>query len=142
MSLLCRLWLLMLATGVVMTVFFGWLASAKAQDCPEGAYGCNHAQDHEQFKTWHREEHTDSDGITHPGMSCCNEHDCRPTRAYQDQEGNWHAWLGRRWAKVPPEAMLKTDILGTGRSYVCAPQGAEIYEAPPIYCFSPAQPRI
>lgn len=97
-------------------------AGLHAQDCAEGAYGCGHAEHHEQYKDWHRPD----------GMSCCNQGDCRPTRAYQDMDGTWHAWDGRTWRPVPPEALMQPDLLQDGRNHVCAPESGAT-----VYCFSP-----
>jgi hypothetical protein len=39
---------------------------------------------------------------------CCNgttngvEGDCRPTRAYLNDDGSWYAFLDGRWVPVPP----------------------------------------
>jgi hypothetical protein len=69
-----------------------------------------------------------------PSVSCCNNADCRPTRAYVDEDGVWRAWNGHRWLRVPPNKILPTDLKGDGRSHLC-----EHNEA--IYCFSPAEPK-
>jgi hypothetical protein len=129
------LWALLLWAALIFVAS----RAVRAEDCPEGAYGCGHAENHDQYRTWKQDDHKDADGITHRGMSCCDPQECRPTRAKQDANGDWWAWLGHRWAKVPRAAMLKTDILGDGRNHVCAPYNAEDLPTPPIYCFSPAE---
>lgn len=110
-------------------------AAADDEKCVPGSYGCGHRENHEQYMKWHREV-PDSSGHR---MHCCKEGDCRPTRATKgnpyrpgEDEDSWYAWTGSRWTKVPPEAMLKPDILNDGRSHVCAPEGEWT-----VYCFSP-----
>jgi len=62
------------------------------------------------------------------------EGDCRPTRAYLDDDGVWHAWNGKKWLIVPWQAMLPQDYAHDGRSHLC-----EKHEQ--IYCFSPGSPK-
>jgi hypothetical protein len=69
-----------------------------------------------------------------PAVSCCNNADCRPTRAYVDEEGRWRAWNGAMWLIVPADRVLPTDFAGDGRSHLCEKDGF-------TYCFSPASPR-
>jgi len=69
-----------------------------------------------------------------PSVSCCDNRDCRPTRAYMGDDGLWRAWNGDQWLIVPPSVVLPTDYAGDGRSHLCE-QGTY------IYCFSPGQVR-
>ena len=69
-----------------------------------------------------------------PGVSCCNDNDCRPTRAYLADDGLWRAWDGAKWLTVPREVVLPTDYGGDGRSHLCEQGGY-------IYCFTPGQVR-
>ena len=69
-----------------------------------------------------------------PAVSCCNNSDCRPTRAYLDEDGVWRAWNGHEWLRVPPNKLLPTDYKHDGRSHLCEHNGA-------IYCFSPGEVR-
>lgn len=69
------------------------------------------------------------------GVSCCHDEDCRPTRAYRDEDGQWHAWDGKRWVAIPPNKLLPTDKAGDGRNHLCERWGT-------VYCFSPTSPRI
>jgi hypothetical protein len=62
------------------------------------------------------------------------EGDCRPTRAYLDDGGVWHAWNGKKWLIVPWQAILPQDYAHDGRSHLC-----EKHEQ--IYCFSPGSPK-
>lgn len=64
------------------------------------------------------------------GGSCCNNADCRPTRARQDDDGRWEAWDGARWLSVPPLAVLSMPS-PDGRSHLCESGGA-------VFCFVPA----
>jgi len=92
-----------------------------------GSYGDGHAQQHHIYRNWHTP--------TNPGVSCCNDGDCRPTRAKQDDSGNWLAWNGYKWLRVPGRALLPPDIAGDGRSHICERQEF-------IYCFTPAEPKM
>lgn len=69
-----------------------------------------------------------------PNVSCCNNEDCRPTRAYLGDDGLWRAWNGKEWLTVPPDRMLPTDYAKDGRSHLCEKMGY-------IYCFSGAEPK-
>lgn len=97
--------------------------SALAQS---GQLGDGHAQMHDTYKNWHPP--------LNPASSCCSNADCRPTRAYVDDDRHWHAWNGSRWLIVPPERVLPTDYAGDGRSHLCEKEGQ-------IYCFTPAEIR-
>lgn len=123
-------WLVYLAACALVAACLLFVAKALAQHP-------GHAEGHDVYKTWKR-----------PGMSmsCCGgeirdvqgnkvEGDCRPTRAYVDEHGNWRAWAGSYWIIVPPAAMLPTDLMGDGRNHVCERYGV-------VLCFSPAAPRI
>lgn len=76
---------------------------------------------HEPYGSWR---------IPTTGGSCCNNEDCRPTRARQDDEGHWEAWDGWRWLRVPPMAVLSIPS-PDGRSHLCEARGA-------VFCFLPA----
>ena len=92
-----------------------------------GNYGDGHSQMHHLYRNWHTP--------TNPAMSCCNDGDCRPTRAKQDDKGNWLAWNGSTWLTVPQRALLPSDIAGDGRSHICERQGF-------VYCFTPGEPKM
>ena len=110
-----------------------WLP-AKAQD-HSGHYGQGHAEHHDWYEK-----------LKQPGSnaSCCNaqkkrpdgqlEGDCRPTRAYQKDDGVWYALLNGRWVPVPPRVVLK-DLSPDGNSHICAgPSGV-------IFCFLGGSPK-
>jgi hypothetical protein len=80
---------------------------------------------HDIYKDWRQPDN--------PNVSCCNDKDCRPTRAYLTDEG-WRAWNGQVWLLIPKERVLPTDYAGDGRSHLCESSGH-------VYCFSPGQPR-
>ncbi len=69
-----------------------------------------------------------------PNVSCCNNTDCRPTRAYLDHDGAWRAWNGHKWLRIPPNKILPTDLKKDGRNHLCEKNEA-------VYCFSPAEPK-
>lgn len=111
--------------AVVAAIVAVWLAlgGARAQS---GQHGDGHAEQHDIYKGWHPPGN--------PNTSCCNNDDCRPTRAYVDETGRWRVWNGHRWLAVPWERVLPTDHAGDGRSHLC--ERGEF-----IYCFTPASPR-
>jgi|SRR5215470_8652788 len=91
-----------------------------------GEHGDGHAEMHDIYKHWQRPGH--------PGATCCNNADCRPTRAFVDGEGHWRAWNGSAWLLVPQERVLPSDYAGDGRSHLCEKAGF-------VYCFSPGEIR-
>ena len=104
-------------------------AAAFAQD---GHHGQGHAEHHD----WYQQ-------LKQPGtgFSCCNgttngvEGDCRPTRAYLNDDGSWYAFLDGRWVPVPPRVVLK-QLAPDGRSHICASKSGL------IYCFLGGSPKI
>ncbi len=107
----------------------GCLRPALAQD---GHHGQGHSQNHD----WYQE-------LKQPGtgLSCCNgttndaEGDCRPTRAYVSDDGQWYALLNGRWVPVPPRVVLK-QLAPDGSSHICASKNGM------IYCFLGGSPKI
>jgi hypothetical protein len=95
----------------------------------------NHGQGHSENHDWYQE-------LKQPGTgySCCNgtingiEGDCRPTRAYLTDEGQWRALIDGKWVLVPPRAVLK-QLAPDGRSHVCASRSGV------IYCFLGGSPK-
>lgn len=96
-----------------------------------GTHGEGHAENHD----WYKE-------LKQPGtnMSCCNgttngvEGDCRPTRAYIDDNGAWRALIDGRWIVVPPRAVLQS-LAPDGGSHICANRSGT------IYCFMGGSPK-
>jgi hypothetical protein len=128
------------ALGVVSAfVFAGVLASTivlspvLAQDNhrSDGSHGQGHAENHD----WYQQ-------LKQPGtgFSCCNgtingvEGDCRPTRAYLNDDGQWYAQVDGRWVLVPPRVVLQ-QLAPDGRSHICASKSGM------IYCFLGGSPR-
>jgi hypothetical protein len=112
-----------LARALGVVALLALAASAFAQS---GEHGDGHAGMHDIYKNWHTPMNS--------RVSCCNNADCRPTRAYVDEDGNWHAWNGSNWLLVPDERLLPTDYAGDGRSHLCEQGGF-------IYCFTPGEVR-
>ena len=125
----------------VLSVFaFAWMfsgAAAFAQDGhslddARGMHGQGHAENHDWYQ-----------GLKQPGtgFSCCNgtangvEGDCRPTRAYLSDDGNWCALLDGNWVPVPPRVVLK-QLAPDGSSHICASKSGL------IYCFLGGSPKI
>ncbi len=69
-----------------------------------------------------------------PAVSCCNNTDCRATRAYVGEDGLWRAWTGAKWLTVPADRLLPTDLAKDGRAHLCE-------KGDWIYCFSPSEPK-
>ena len=98
---------------------------------PSGHHGQGHAENHDWYEK-----------LKQPGSnaSCCSgpkngvEGDCRPTRAYQKDDGNWYALLNGRWVMVPPRVVLK-QLAPDGNSHICANQGGT------IFCFLGGSPK-
>ena len=93
---------------------------------PSGQHGDGHAGMHDIYKLWHPPQN--------PGTSCCNNSDCRPTRAFVDEEGKWRAWNGASWLQVPQDRVLPPNYAGDGRSHICEKETF-------IYCFTPGEIR-
>jgi hypothetical protein len=101
-------------------------------DPAQGRHGQGHAEHHD----WYQQ-------LKQPGtgFSCCNgttngvEGDCRPTRAYLNDDGAWYAFLDGRWVPVPPRVVLK-QLAPDGRSHICASKSGL------IYCFLGGSPKI
>lgn len=115
---------------LVALAFLLVAAGAAAQS---GRHNDGHAQQHD----WYQE-------LKQPGTgySCCNGTingilgDCRPTRAYQDDDGAWHALVDGKWVKIPPRVILPQATLSPdGRSHICASRGGM------IFCFLGGSPR-
>ena len=104
----------------------------EAHEHAEGQYGQGHAENHD----WYKE-------LKQPGTgySCCNaltdkdpNGDCRPTRAYLQDDGTWNAMINGRWTPVPPRVVLK-DLAPDGNSHICASKAGL------IFCFIGGSPK-
>lgn len=102
---------------------------ARAQDCEMGAFGCGHAEQHQQYLQWKPKGGKGS---------CCNGDDCRPVRARVDDDGVWSVWIPefRSWLQVPNYALGEPDRFGDGRSHVCSSKPLPMMPFH-IFCFSP-----
>jgi hypothetical protein len=112
-----------LMISVIAASLFGLATPAVSQS---GEHGDGHAEMHDIYRHWYPPINPDS--------SCCDNSDCRPTRAYLDDDGNWRAWNGSNWLVVPQDRLLPTDHAGDGRSHLCEKQGF-------VFCFTPGQVR-
>jgi hypothetical protein len=113
-------WIISLAVAALLVPPF---ANVFAQS---GDHGDGHAEMHDIYQHWHPP--------LNPGTSCCNNADCRPTRAFVDNDGHWRAWNGAAWLTVPQERVLPVDYAGDGRSHLCEKEGF-------VYCFTPGEIR-
>ena len=90
----------------------------------------------------HAENHDWYQDLKQPGTgySCCNgtvngvEGDCRPTRAYLQDDGTWKAMVNGRWMPVPPRVVLQR-LAPDGNSHICAGKSGM------IYCFIGGSPK-
>jgi hypothetical protein len=107
---------------------------AHAQDMHHdytGIRGDGHAENHDWYKELKQPD---------TGYSCCNgtadgvEGDCRPTRAYLNEDGTWRAMVDGQWVPVPPRVVLK-QLAPDGRSHICASHSGM------IYCFLGGSPK-
>ncbi|HTE79649.1 MAG TPA: hypothetical protein VK634_03045 [Reyranella sp.] len=121
---------------VVSTVAVLFVAtSSVAQDGGPGDSTGQHGRGHAENHDWYQE-------LKQPGTgySCCNgtingiEGDCRPTRAYLTEEGQWRALIDGQWVLIPPRAVLK-QLAPDGRSHICASRSGM------IYCFLGGSPK-
>jgi hypothetical protein len=103
-------WRLAGVVTLAFVVLFGQTAFAQTAEY-SGRHGDGHSQMHDIYKHWHPPNN--------PKTSCCDNSDCRPTRAFVDGEGNWRAWNGALWLVVPQERVLPSDYAGDGRSHLC-----------------------
>ncbi len=115
----------MLAVGVAALAIICALQVKKAWG-QDGSHGQGHAQMHPKYETWRVP--------SNPNVSCCSGEDCRPTRSFMGDDGQWRAWNGTMWMVVPQSALLPTDLAGDGRSHICERSGF-------LYCFSPTEPK-
>lgn len=60
-------------------------------------------------------------------VSCCDQRDCRPTRARMTANETWQAWDGDRWVDIPSNRVLRMQS-PDGRSHLCEAHGA-------VFCF-------
>jgi hypothetical protein len=110
-----------------------WVAPAYAFHRTElsAAHSDGHAENHDWYQN-----------LTQPdtGFPCCNgstssvEGDCRPTRAFLDEDGLWYALLDGQWVPIPPRVVLKR-LAPDGHSHICASQSGV------IYCFLAGSPK-
>jgi hypothetical protein len=118
-----------LAVAASLSLAFSF--AAMAQDTLDGRHGLGHAENHD----WYKE-------LKQPGTgySCCNgrsstsDGDCRPTRAYLQEDGVWRALIDGRWTPVPPRVVLKS-LAPDGNSHICAGKSGM------IYCFIGGSPK-
>ena len=112
--------------GVVACALVVALASPSSAQDPSGRHGDGHAEMHDIYRLW--------TPPLNPNTSCCDKSDCRPTRAFVDDDGHWRAWNGALWLQVPQDRVLPPNHAGDGRSHLCEKEQF-------IYCFAPGEIR-
>ena len=122
--------------SIAATLAFALAAAAQdsshRHESVEGARGAGHSENHDWYQA-----------LKQPGTgySCCNgtvngiEGDCRPTRAYLQDDGTWKAMIDGRWMPVPPRVVLQ-KLAPDGNSHICAGKSGM------IYCFIGGSPKI
>jgi hypothetical protein len=90
-----------------------------------GNHGDGHAEMRPRYEKW----------IDKRGFGCCDNRDCRPTRAYVGEDGQWRAIADGIWHVVPPDTVLHIPS-PDGRSHICMTPGAQEPR-----CFVPGEPR-
>jgi hypothetical protein len=105
----------LLACAIATAAALGVRAQEPSGDLRSGGhYGQGHAENHDWYKDLKQPQ---------TGYSCCNgrsnssDGDCRPTRAYLNDDGMWYALLD-------------------GSSHICASKSGM------IYCFLGGSPKI
>jgi hypothetical protein len=121
--------------SLAASVAFGFTAAAQDiaihRHDPDGTRNVGHAENHDWYKDL-RQPGT--------GYSCCNgavngiEGDCRPTRAYLQEDGTWKAMIDGHWMPVPPRVVLQR-LAPDGNSHICAGKSGL------IYCFIGGSPK-
>jgi hypothetical protein len=97
----------------------------------QGRHGAGHAENHDWYQKLKQPQ---------TGYSCCSgsangvDGDCRPTRAYLNDDGIWYAMIDGRWVPVPPRVVLQ-QLAPDGRSHICASKSGM------IYCFLGGSPK-
>lgn len=82
------------------------------------------ARAHDHYTSWKQPAN---------GASCCDNRDCRPTRARMTDAETWQAWDGERWIDIPPHTILKMQS-PDGRNHLCEAYGV-------VFCFLPSGPK-
>lgn len=80
---------------------------------------------HDPYSGWRQPDKSNT--------SCCDDTDCRPTRAYLGDDGLWRAWDGINWLTIPKSKLLPPDFAKDGRNHLCEKLGV-------IHCFTPGRP--
>lgn len=89
-----------------------------------GEHGYGHGQMHQTYQHWQQPDN---------GASCCNDKDCRPTRARMTDNETWEAWNGHRWIPIPPAKVLHIPS-PDGRSHLCSSEADDT-----VWCFLPGE---
>lgn len=91
-----------------------------------GVAFCHPARAHEPYNGWRQPDR--------PDVSCCDNTDCRPVRAYLGEDGLWRAWNDVEWLTILPGKLLPPDFANDGRKHLCEKEGR-------VFCFSPSRPK-
>ena len=120
----CLFWLTWATMAAIIVAGLLWLGLATA-GAQSGNHGDGHAEHHADYQHWQDRR----------GFGCCDDRDCRPTRAYIGDDGRWRALADGQWLVVPPDAVLPIPS-PDGRSHICHTPGALEPR-----CFVPGEPR-
>lgn len=115
--------------------------------CVALAQSGNHNDGHSDLHEYYKNLYIPNTGQAVPG-SCCRERiefpngevigDCRPVRAWLDDDGIWHAIADGREVLIPDERIIRSGQppAPDGNSHLCMSQFGV------IFCFVPGQPKI
>lgn len=101
---------ILIAFGMFLGYLF-WAGTARAQAL--GDHGNGHREMHSDYKDWR----------TPTGYSCCDDHDCRPTRVCEPTFGGLGVIADGRCILVRPHSLIKVPS-PDGRTHVCMTPGA------------------
>ena len=115
--------------------------------CVALAQSGNHNNDHLELHEYYKNLYIPNTERIIPG-SCCRERiefsngevvgDCRPVRAWMDDNGVWHALADGMEVLIPDDKIIRKDqpMAPDGNSHLCiSPFGV-------IFCFVPGQAKI
>lgn len=124
----------LLIIPILIALAFAAPMIVKLLPAPAFGQGATHGSGHHSHG--HAQHHDWYQRLKQPGTnaSCCDNRDCRPTRAYRDDDGVWRALLDGAWARVPADRVLNV-VAPDGGSHICA------NEAGTILCFVAGVPK-
>ena len=104
--------------------------SFSAMPSPLKAEETYHGHGHSELHHWYRRLMRPD----FPSYRCCNDQDCRPTRARWNK-GHWEAQKDGRWIRIPNEKISREQSIDS-RPHICAPPTSHPkFHADYVFCF-------